>query len=1056
VSATRRRSIASWAISRPIGTLMLTSTLLVLGLVYVGRLPVDLLPRIVYPQVQVTVQNPGVEPIVLEETVAKPLESALATVNGLERMETNISEGRVQVSLNFAYGTNVDFALQDAATNVERIRSRLPEEAQPPVITKSDPSQEQIYQVAFSSTERDLVSLFQWVDQRLRPQILSTAGVASIELTGGRTREVQVELDPERLRGYGLTVNQVLTALRNENQDLAGGRVTGPAGEFVSRTSGRFQRVSDIRNVLLTTPSGGRVPLSDIAVVRDTSAEVRSRARLNGAPAVRMGIQKSPEANTVEVVALTAKRLADLKASGFVPNDITFEVTFDQSGFISGALASVRDAAIIGAILAMLVVGIFLRSFRKTFIIGVSIPLAILATFVMMGISDLTLNIMSLGGLALGTGLLLDNAIVMLENIARRRTLDGLDSVEAAHRGAAEVTAAVVASTTTNLASVAPFLLISGLSALLFRELILTISFAILASLPLALTLVPMLSAQLGKVRFSSGLDRFPPLVAFDRFFTWLIAGYRRAGAAAVRWRWAVFGLSALALAGTVVVSRDIPRAFLPPVDDGTLGAFIRMSPGATPDETNRVAQEVEAIVRTMPHVQSVFAFAGARFGNLDIRLDPPSQRSMSAEAWVAELQAKIDARGFAGARVGVRPPRIRGLRTSSSGEAVAVTVVGDDLVLLEEIGRGIVREMQGIPGLGNFDVPTEQPGPLLSIVLDRERARALGLDVATVGATVRTALDGTVATRIADGNFEYDVRVFFPRGRFTSVTALGELPLFPTGAGRNTAPVQLADVATIAPALGPANVRRVNQMRQVQLTGDVLTEQASVSAVTDSLRARLTALELPDGYGTIIGGEAEAIAETNRQLVLVVGLAIFLVFVVLAVQYESILDPLVILVAIPFALVGAVGALLITGVPFSAPVVLGMILLAGIVVNNSILLVEFINRRRFEDGVPATDAVVEAGAARLRPICMTTGTSLVGMLPLAIGLGEGSELMRPLAIAVCGGLTLSTLLTLFLVPCTYLVVHGIGDRLKAFFLGTRPTVGASDAAAGAIPDIGD
>jgi hydrophobe/amphiphile efflux-1 (HAE1) family protein len=1050
-----RRGIASWAISRPIGTLMITCTLLVLGLVYVGRIPVDLLPKIVYPQVQVTVGNPGVEPIVLEETIAKPLESALATVEGLERMETNIFEGRVQVSLNFAYGTNVDFALQDAATNVERVRSRLPEEAQAPVITKSDPSQQQIYQVAFSSTTRDLISLRQWVDQRLRPQILSSPGVASIEISGGLTREIQVELDPERLRGYGLTVAGVIGSLRNDNQNLAGGRVTGAGGEFVSRTSGKFQRLEDIQNVLLTSPSGTRVPLRDIAVVRDTSAEVRGWARLDGVPGVRLGIQKAPEANTVEVVQSTEKLLADLKSSGFIPADIRFEVTFDQSGFIRGALSSVRDAAIIGAILAMLVVGIFLRSFRKTFIIGVSIPLAILATFVMMGIGDLTLNIMSLGGLALGTGLLLDNAIVMLENIARRRTLEGLDSEEAAHVGAAEVTSAVVSSTTTNLASVAPFLLISGLTALLFRELILTISFAILASLPVGLTLVPMLSAQLGKIKFSSGLDRFPPLVAFDRAFTALIGTYRRVVAVAIRFRWVVFGAAAVLMFAAIKITEGIPRQFLPPVDDGSVGAFVRMSPGATPQETDVIVRQVESIVRTMPHVRSVFATSGARFGNLDVRLESAGDREMTAEAWVAQLQAKIDARGYAGARVGVRPPRIRGLRTSSSGEAVALTVVGDELQMLEEIGRSIAREMQGIPGLGNFDVPTEQPSPLLSIELDRERARALGLDVAQVGATVRTALDGTIVTQYADGNFEYDVRVFFPRGRFTSVATLGEIPLFP--AGRGTAPIQLSDVATIAPALGPANVRRVNQMRQIQLTGDVLTEQASVGAVTDSIRLRLAAITLPDGYGTILGGEAEAIKETNDQLVLVVGLAIFLVFVVLAVQYESLIDPLVIIVAIPFALIGAVGALIVTGTPFSAPVVLGMILLAGIVVNNSILLVEFINQLRREDGVPAVQAVIEAGAARMRPIFMTTGTSLVGSLPLALGIGEGSELMQPLAIAVVGGLTLSTMLTLFVVPCTYLVVHSAGDRVKAFLLGRRPATAVTVAPPRVVsPDSGD
>jgi multidrug efflux pump subunit AcrB len=447
-----------------------------------------------------------------------------------------------------------------------------------------------------------------------------------------------------------------------------------------------------------------------------------------------------------------------------------------------------------------------------------------------------------------------------------------------------------------------------------------------------------------------------------------------------------------------------------------------------------------------MPDVESVFATAGgflfggsginnAGRGSLDVRLSGSSKsRQLSSEQWVREMQRRIDERGFAGARVGVRPPRIRGLRTSSSGEAVSVAIVGDELEALEEIGRTVARTLQGTPGLQNFDFQADEQNPLLSIELDRERARALGLDVNTVGQTIRTALDGTIATRYAEGNFEYDVRVFFPRGRFQSVNSLADLPLFPAGQGRN--PVQLRDVAFVGPALGPSSVRRVNQNRQIQLTGDVLTSVASIGTVTDSIRTRLAALSLPDGYGVIIGGEAEAIEESNAQMLLVVGLAVFLVFVVLAVQYESLTDPFVILAAVPMSLVGVVGILKFTGIPFSAPALLGMILLAGIVVNNSILLVEFVKGYRTETGASSTEAVVEAGAARLRPILMTTITSLVGTAPLALGLGDGSELMRPLAIAVVGGLTVSTLLTLFVVPCLYVIMHALTDALRRFVLG--------------------
>jgi len=1036
-SSNRRRGLSSWAINRPIGTVMLTSTLLVLGLVYVGRIPVDMLPRIVYPNVNVRVNNPGVDPAVLEETIAKPLESALASTENLERINTDISEGNVSVRLEFKYGTNIDFAVQDAAKNVERIRGRLPEEADPPVTTKDDPTNQPIFSVAFSSDQRDQIALREWVDQRLRPQLLSVPGVASLDLNGGLIREIQVELEPTRLRGYGLSVSQVISALRSENQDVSAGRITAEDREMVGKTAGKFQNLDDIRSILLSTSTGARVPMSEIAVVRDTSAQQRSWGRLDGIPAVRISIRKQPEANTVEVADGVRARLAQLSTSSFVPKDVKYVVTYDQSGFIKDSLNSVTEAALIGAFLASLIVLVFLRSFRKTIIVGLSIPLAVLATFIAMGMGDLTLNVMSLGGIALGMGVLLDNAIVMLENIYRRRTLDGLDATEGAHVGAAEVTSPIVAATVTSIASVVPFLLITGLSALVFRELILTVSISHLASLPVALTLVPMLAAQLGKIRFSSGLERARPLLAFERGFDRMIRRYRKIAEGAVRRRgWVLAGAAGLCV-GAVFVARTFDSQFLPMVDDGIVSANLRLPPGTPPTVGNQVTLEVEKMVKEMPGVLHVYANAGwGRGGNLDILLKPVRERGMTAEAWVQELQRRVDDRGFAAARIFVRPPRIRGLRTSSSGDAISLNVLGDDLATLEQLGRELSQRLRGIPGLANFDVQTDEGSPQLAIVLDRERARALNLDVATVGQTVRVALDGTIATRYTQGNFEYDVRVLFPRNQFTSASELGDVTLFP--GGRGTAPVFLRDVADVRPAIGPTNINRENQNRVLRLSGDVLTEVAAVGEVVDSVRARLAGITIPDGYGVVIGGDWEAVQQSNSQMVLVVALAIFLVFVVLAVQYESVIDPLVILLAIPPAMVGVIAILWATSTPFSAPVLLGMILLAGIVVNNSILLVEFVEHYRRERGVPAEIAVIEAGAVRMRPIVMTTLTSVVAMIPIALGIGAGSELMQPLAIATVGGLTLSTVLTLVVVPCGYLVMHGLGDKLKAFLVGDK------------------
>jgi multidrug efflux pump subunit AcrB len=696
----------------------------------------------------------------------------------------------------------------------------------------------------------------------------------------------------------------------------------------------------------------------------------------------------------------------------------------------------------------MTVVFLFLGSLRKTLIVGAGIPIAILATFIMMGLGDLTLNIMSLGGLALGVGMLVDNSIVMLENIFRHREEGQEDVEEAAHEGAAEVQSAVIASTATNLAAVVPFLLISGLAALIFRELILTISFAILASLGVALTVVPMLSAHLAKVRFSSGVKSWFAPRAVDAAMSRLRGAYRIAMQRIVPFRWAVLGLAAAALAGVFFMTRDLGNEFLPQVDDGNVGVFIMLAPGVSALETDRVTREVEGMIDAMPDVEARFATAGGFLfgastsqmsgrGSIDIVLVPASQRSMSADAWVQQLQEGINDRGFAGARIFVRPPRIRGLRTSNYGSPIALSIQGDDLDELKRIGDDVLATLRGVPGLENLQPSAEDATPQLSIELDRERASYLGLSVAAVGQTLRTALDGTIATRFTAGNQEYDLRVMFPRERFKSPEDLGSVALFPGAAGGQ--PIYLRDVATVQNVMGPTMILRENQNRVFRLTGDNIPEVASVGEVNDSIRARLAGLPLPDGYGIVFGGEEESIRENNRQLAIVIGLAIFLVFVVLAVQYESLVNPLVILFAIPMSLVGVGLALRITGTPQSAPVLLGVILLAGIVVNNAILLVEYIEQGRRDRGLSREEAVVEAGAVRLRPILMTTLTTACGMLPLAIGIGDGSELMQPLAIAVVGGLSVSMLLTLFVVPSAYLVLNRGAERLRVFLLGRAP-----------------
>ncbi|MFH2053250.1 MAG: efflux RND transporter permease subunit [bacterium] len=1041
----RRGGLSSLSIRRPIGVLACASVVVVVGLFFAGKLPLDLLPQIIYPQIRVRVTYPGVAPEVLEEQVTKVLETSLATTEDLILLESETSEGDSDIDLHFNYGTDINFALQDASKNLDRARSRLPVEAEPPVIRKMDPSQIPVFELGFSSPTRDLVELRNWVDLRLHPQLLTVEGVAGVDVAGGLVREIRVTLDQERLRFYGLTVSGVIGRIRAENQDIAVGNVTSPSFEIVGKTEGKFESVEDIRKVLLTVPgSAQRIPLSEIAEITDTHQEQRLWARLDGIPAVKLSVSKQPDANTVKVAQGLADRMAQLADSRFIPDDIHYEIISDQSFFIRNALSGVRNAALMGAALAMLVVLLFLGSLRKTFIIGLSIPLAVLATFMMMGLGHLTLNIMTLGGLALGIGLLIDNSIVMLENIFRHRQLGVTDPEEAAHRGSAEVASAVVASTLTNLAAVVPFLLITGLSALIFRELILTISFAIVASLAVALTLVPMLSAQLAKIERTSNLTRNPLVRGFNQGLLRFTAGYRVVAAGAVRWRWLVIPFAFACLGGVLFLTRDLGSEFLPAVDDGNVGVYLRMPPGTSPERTNEVALQLEELVRTMPHVQHVFATAGGFLfggstmarggrGSLGVQLSPASQRrDMPASRWVADLQKKIGELGIPGAQVFVRPPRIRGLRTNQADADVAVSVQGDDLAQLQALAQQMQRRMSAVPGLDGVELSTEEASPQLSIEIDRQRAADLGLDVAQVGQTVRTALDGTIVTRFTEQNNEYDIRVRLPREALTSPENLGSIALFPG----NDEPIYLRDVADVRLGIGPTTILRVNQNRQVRVTGDVDDQTASIGEVTAGVRAALADLPLPKGYSLIYGGEEESLKENQRNLNTVILLAIFLVFVVMAVQYESLSDPLAILFSIPMGLIGVGLILWLTGTPSSAPVLLGLILLAGIVVNNAILLVQYVEIARRDKGLPVEQAVVEAGAVRLRPILMTTTTTVIGMLPLALGLGEGSELMQPLALAVVGGLTVSTLLTLIVVPCAYLIVHRLAEQLRRLVVG--------------------
>ncbi|MDG5767541.1 efflux RND transporter permease subunit [Balneolales bacterium ANBcel1] len=1027
--------ISSVAIRRPISTLAISAVVLVLGLLFFGRLPVDLLPQVDYPHVRVVVNYPGVTPEVIEEQVTRPLERNLAATENLTEIHGRASEGRSYIEMFFEYGTDIDLALQDASRQLERARTELPDGIDPPRIMKMDPSQDPIFELAISSPVRSPIEVRDWVDQQLAPQLLSIPGVGTIDIAGGKEREIDVVVEPERLRSYGLNLTDISDLLRGRSVDRSAGNITSPEYDIMARTETRYRSANDVANTLIRLGDAGHIRLSDIADVSDSHREQRLFARLNGEDAVQVSIMKQPLANTSATIAQLKSRLSELEESGFITPDMEYRVTRDESFFINASIRSVSIAAILGGILAITVILFFIGSLRRSLIIALTLPIAVIATFLLMAISGLTLNVMSLGGLALGVGLLIDNAIVVLENIYRRQHEEGDSPDDAAHRGSREVLSAVTAGTMTNLAAVLPFLLVTGLAALLFRELILTIAFAVLASLLAAITLVPALSARFGGSNLRSGLSNSLPIRLFNRAFLKLRGIYTRFLRFTIRRRgWLIFAALIL-LAGSIYVIRGLGTEFLPPVDDGRITMRFVLPAGTSIEPTNEAADIIEEAIMDMLHVETLYMTIGGYFrgGQLSIRggmidlavqLVPLSERrGYSAEQWVSEFSGKTGDLGLPFVQERIRGPRLPGVQTGLLDTDIAVGVVGQDLDILESEARSIYRQIEGLEGIGSIQIGREGRIPQLLIRVDEDRATNHGMSEDQVAGLIHNAVDGVVPTRFVEGGFEYNVRVRMPREVTGTTSGLSRIPVFNVD-GRS---MPLGSLASFEETTGPAHIERFNQIRVVWVNTTVNMDEATMGEVAERIRAELQGYNLPDGYSLIYGGDQEAIEEASQSLQLAILLAIFFVFVVMAVQYEKLSSPLVILTSLPFALIGVALMLWLTGLTLSAPVLLGIIFLVGIIVNNAILMVEFIEANREETGV--IEAVINAGEVRFRPILMTTLTTMFGMLPLALGIGEGSELLQPLALTVIGGLLVGSLLTLILLPGVYVIISDLRSR---------------------------
>ncbi len=1005
---------------------MLTLTAIVLGLFSLGRLSIDLLPELIYPEIGVRIIDPAVPANIMEDQVTRQIEEQLAITEDSVGVESTTLEGTAELELYFDYGKDIDVALRDASTRLDRAKRFLPTTIDPPIIFKRDPSQIPVMEFVVSSRLRDMTELRTWTDDVFAKFFLNLPGVAAVEVGGGLVREVHVLPDQRRLAGLGLSVEALVQAIERGNVDSPAGRLRMTGQEYTSRTAGRLTSVAALGALPIRLPNGESVPLTDVAQVIDTHEDERIRVRYNGLPGVRVAVQKQPTANTVDVADVIHARLAELRERRLVPEDVQVDQVSDQAVYVRQSLDNATLAALAGASLAMLVVYCFLGSVRGTLIIGTAIPISIMISFVIMALGGLSLNLMTLGGLALGIGMLVDNTIVMLENIERHQR-EGESGIQAAENAAAEVTSPIIAATSTNLAAVLPFLFISGLVGLLFRELIFTISASIVASLIVAVTLVPALAAR-GRPPAPSRVTR-----AVQAFVGGAQRLYVPAVGAILKAPWLVVAVSFAVLSafGALFFQLTGKQAFLPAMDDGRVQVQVVTDPGSALDGMDRTVRILERLAHEQGSVEGVSVIAGGSiFGRtqrerpnrstLSIQLVPVAARSVSVEQWVDGYVRATAAAQLAGVKVRARPSGIRGVRVSRADEDVSVRVQGPDLAVLAELGDRIVQRMRNRPGLRNAQHSAEEQRQEFAVRIDRTRAAELGVDVTQIGRAMQVALDGIVVSDFIEADRAYDVRVRLPQGTIDSPAALEALLLFGAQGGRPA--VYLGDTARIELVVAPTEIRRENQRRIVEVSA-ALTGDVPLGAVVRTLRADLADVQLPPGYSLYYGGAYDSLQKGNVLVGMLASLALFLVFVVMAVQYESLRNPAVIMVGVPFALIGVVIGLLSTGLPLSMPVWLGVIMLIGVVVNNAIVLVEYIELLRTRGGA-LVESIVEAARLRLRPIMMTTLTTAAGMSPLALGLGEGSEMLRPLAVCMVFGLVFSMFVSLLLIPSLYLLAH--------------------------------
>ena len=1019
-------AITDLSIRRPVATSMAFLILIVLGVVSFRSLPVDLLPEIEFTQLTVRTRYPNVGPEEIEQIITDPIENALAGLPNLARVTSQSEEGSSRVTLEFARGTDVDEAANDLRAALDRLRDELPAEADTPQIFKLDLDRVEVVSLAVTST-RDLEELTRLLERDLARRFEQIAGVGAIEVRGGVYREIRVELDRDRLKSAGLTAVDVEQALAAENVTLPGGNVKSGFEDLYVRALGEYRTLEQISRTVIARPGGNPLRVRDVATVRDTYEDPGYLVEMNGAPVVSLGIQKQSGANTVAVADAVRREVERVNAER---DDVHLTVVTDQSEFIRRSIDSVQTSALWGGLLAICVLYFFLRNATSTGIIALSIPISVVAAFGLLYFGGLTLNQMTFGGLALGVGLIVDNAIVVLENIVRKREEEGAARVPAASVGTREVAGAIVASTLTTCVIFLPVAFARTTSGALFQALALVVVFALACSLFVALTLVPMLASRFLRVRDAAERERSRFVRAFSRLERWYTGKLQQA----MRHRGRVFAATGVLLAAALLAWPLIPVELAPQTDADEIDIQLEMARGTNLAVVRAYVDELEDRVREIVPEGNVHLFSTEIRGDnaaVELKLLPEEERERSSSALADLIRDELTGE-LPGGELEVEAQQglwmlNRVFSSGGGGDAVELELRGWDLDRADRLAAEIRRRTERVPGVTDVRVSRREGQPEERLALDRERIAELGLSVREVGRVLQANVGGVEAGRFRQAGDEFPIVVRLrPEDRLTAEDL--DAVSLRTPAGEI---VRLSTLVERSRGRGPVEIDKVDGQRVTYVTANLESGVALGDAV-EGVRAELADLSMPEGFSLLYGGQYEEQQAARQDFTIAILMALVLVYMLMAAQFERFVDPLVVMVSVPMALVGVVPALLLTGTTLNIQSVMGLVMLIGIVVNNAIVLVDAINLLRREHRMGAADAVVEAGRLRLRPILMTTTTTVLALAPLAIGIGPGAEIQAALARVVIGGLLASTLVTLVLIPVTYSTATGWVARMRS------------------------